>query len=437
MTHHFTCRYFNATPHASHPDASLFSLISRMSTISSQRSGAYDSHLDLIRLPNDPHMLIEVKRMAERVYTSRLRYVIVIGIGGSSLGTEAVYHALRGTLDALSEHLPKLIVLDTLSSLQLTGLDEILLAGNVFPDELLINIVSKSGTTTETISNAEYVLDMLTKRVGDISSRVVVTTDHGSPLWISAHERGYGQLAIPKHVGGRFSVFTPVGLFPLMLCGIDVVELLHGGAVMLEQEFGSDDIHHLARRDAEAIFQAMKDGATIYNIFHFHPELEGLGKWERQLIAESLGKEYDKSGKLVHAGITPIVTIGSTDLHSMAQLYLSGPRDKFTLFVKAPMPTSRRVPTAPYLGDLVHGIPGRSPDDIMQAIYGGVIKAYRALPLPYGEVSLPALSAFSLGMYLEWRMLTVILLAELMHVDPFDQPGVERYKTETRKLLGG
>ncbi len=437
MTPHFSCRYFNISQHASHPDASLFALHEHMGEVANKRSGAYDTHLDVIRLPHDPHMLIEVKRMAERVYTSRLRYVILIGIGGSSLGTEAIYTALRGTLDALSAHLPKLIVLDTISSTKLTDLDEILLAGDVHLDELLINIVSKSGTTTETIANAEYVLDLLTQRLGDISSRVVVTTDHGSPLWIAAHERGYGQLAIPKHVGGRYSVFSPVGLFPLLLCGIDIVEFLEGGKAMLALEWGVKNGAYPARRDAETIYQAMKDGVSIYNIFHFHPELEALGKWERQLIAESLGKGFDRSGGVVHAGITPMVSIGSTDLHSMAQLYLSGPKDKFTMFVKAPTPSSRRVPSHPHMGELVRGLNARSPDDVMHAIYGGVVKAYRVLPLPYAEVALPAISAFSLGMYMEWRMLTTIMLAELMHVDPFDQPGVERYKSETRKLLGG
>ena len=417
-------------------DASVVSLHDELKEIAGQRSGGYTKHNDVIRLPLDPHMLVEAKRVAEAYYTSQLKYVVVIGIGGSNLGTRAVYEALRGTLDHLGGHVPKMLFVDTVSATFLHDMEEVFRNEIRTKEEILINLISKSGTTTESIVNFELLMHALSKHVSGIDERVVCTTDHDSPLWKLAEKKGYGLLAIPKLVGGRFSVFSPVGLFPLIIVGIDVVGLQNGARDMLVRSFSSNPENDYARHAAEMLFGEMQKGISILNIFHFHPELESLGKWERQLIAESLGKERDLSGMSVRAGITPIVSIGSTDLHSMAQLYFGGPRDKFTMLIKAEHSSSRRVPASLRFPTLVAGIAQKSPNDIMNAIYGGVVTAYKKHQLPILEVTLPAISPFVLGAYLEWRMLTVIYLAKLMHVNPFDQPNVEDYKEGTRKMLG-
>jgi len=432
----FNCIYKNTSRTRLHHEASLLKLHDEMKVIAQSRSGAYDTPLHSIRLPHDPHILIDAKQCAERYYSSRLKYIVVVGIGGSNLGTQAVYDALRGKLDFVTRNQPKIIFLDTVSTNYLHDLLDLLTHEVKSREEILINVISKSGSTTESIANFEFLMASLMKNISGVEERVVVTTNYGSPLWISAQERGYGQLAIPESVGGRYSVFTHVGIFPLLLAGIDVVELLKGAQYMLEKNFGSNTDEHFARHNAEVIYGEMKRGVSILNIFHFNPELESLGKWERQLTAESLGKESDRSGREIHAGITPIVSIGSTDLHSMAQLYFGGPKDKFTMLIKSPEPSTRHIPNAMLLADAHSGIKGSSPHSIMNAIYGGVVGAYQKLELPFAEVCLPSISAFSLGMYLEWRMLSVIYLAELMHVNPFDQPAVEHYKDKTRALLG-
>lgn len=245
----------------------------------------------------------------------------------------------------------------------------------------------------------------------------------------------YGLLAVPKLVGGRFSVFSPVGLFPLLLVGIDVVGLQNGAKEILARCFSSNPDNHIARHAAEILFGEIQKGISILNLFHFQPEFESLGKWERQLIAESLGKAHDLSGTLIHTGITPIVSIGSADLHSMAQLYFGGPRDKFTMLIKAEHISSKRVPDKLQLKGLVSGISQKSPNDIANAIYDGVVSAYQTHQLPLLEVSLPAISPFVLGAYMEWRMLTTIYLGTLLHVNPYDQPNVEDYKSGTRRTL--
>ncbi len=416
-------------------DTPLVTLHEELRQISLERSGGYTKPNDVIRLPFDPHMLVEAKRVAEAYYTSQLKYVVVVGIGGSNLGTKAIYEALRGTLDHLTPRVPKMIFLDTVSATFMHDLEEIVRDDVHVKEEILINLISKSGTTTESIVNFELVMSALASHIPDIDERVVCTTDTDSPLWKIAEQRKYGLLPIPKLVGGRYSIFSPVGLFPLIIVGIDVVGLQNGAKDMLLRSFSTNPDHHLPRHAAEILFGEMQKGASMLNIFLFNPELESLGKWERQLVAESLGKELDLSGKSVRVGITPIVSVGSTDLHSMAQLYFGGPKDKFTVLIKADQISSRRIAQNARLLPIAGGVVRKSQNDVMNAIYGGVVSAYKKHQLPLLEVTLPAISPFVLGAYMEWRMLTTIYLARLMHVNPYDQPNVEDYKAETRRLL--
>ena len=164
-------------------------------------------------------------------------------------------------------------------------------------------------------------------------------------------------------------------------------------------------------------------------------EFESLGKWARQLYAESLGKEFDRSGKEVRAGITPIVSIGSTDLHSMAQLYLGGPKDKFTVFVRIPEHSTLKVPEKGMFTELIPSIKGVTPDTVMDAIYKGTLAAYNSHKLPHAEIGLPAVSLYGIGMFFELQMLTIMYLGELMHLNVFDQPNVEDYKKVTKQIL--
>ncbi len=393
----------------------------------------YKTHEHALRLPLDKHMLSDVTHMVQRYWNTQLRYIIVVGIGGSNLGAKAVYDAIRGTQDGMSDGYPKLIFLDTVSSRLLTDIERMLEVEVSYPDEILVNLISKSGNTTESIANFEILYEYLAHRFPSIASRIVVTTDHNSKLWQLAEKNKISLLAIPKEVGGRFSVFSPVGLFPLALTGIDIEAFIEGGKDCLSLCFEKEN-HAL--RFAEAVYRAGRHGATIINFFFFDPEFESLGKWMRQLYGESLGKEKDKSGKVVRTGITPIVSIGSIDLHSMAQLYLGGPKDKFTLFVHAAHSSHFKVSSSGLFAELVPGIAEKSPESIMKAIYEGTKAAYHSHKLPYGEVILPSISPYTLGMLLQWQMLAMVYLGELMHVNIFDQPNVEDYKKVTREILG-
>ncbi len=427
--------YYNSPDVSRFASSAPLDLDGKLELIVNKKTGEYLMSEEVLRLPFDANIFAETKRLAERYFTSQLKFVIVIGIGGSNLGTKALYDALRGPLDLMNTTKPKILFLDTTSATLLHEIEEVLALHVHYADEVLINIVSKSGTTTESIVNFELIIEHLKSHVEHIETRVVATTDHGSKLWKYAEANGYGLLAVPESVGGRFSVFSGVGLFPLLLAGIDVTQFREGASEMFTHCTSGDSTENHARRSAEVIFAAMQSGVSMLNIFHFNPELESLGKWERQLIAESLGKEKDLNGKTVNAGITPIVSIGSTDLHSMAQLYFGGPRDKFTMIIRAGEVTSRRVHLKTPTEALVPGISGRTPADIMESILVGVREAYQKNKLPYVDIRLPAVSAHAIGAYMEWRMATVLYLAALIHVNPFDQPNVEDYKKGAREAL--
>ncbi len=171
-------------------------------------------------------------------------------------------------------------------------------------------------------------------------------------------------------------------------------------------------------------------------MFLFAPCLESLGKWYRQLLAESIGKEFDRDGKVVHCGIMPTVSIGSTDLHSMGQLYLAGPNDKMTTFVSVQNHTrSVSIPKKGVFNGLVEGIYGKTSTEIMNAILKGIKRTYQKKKIPFCEIVLDDISPKSLGEFMQFKMMEVMFLGELFNVNVFDQPNVESYKIETKRIL--
>ena len=178
-----------------------------------------------------------------------------------------------------------------------------------------------------------------------------------------------------------------------------------------------------------AIWYNWKNDKIIHDTFLFEPDLEGFGKWYRQLTGESIGK----MGK----GITPTVSVGTTDLHSVAQLYFDGPKDKFTTFVSvADHGKDFIIKSKENIDELVPHISGKSFGKVLAAILTAVKATYQKQQLPFVSIELPELSEETLGALLQVKMMEMMYLGKLMGVNPFDNPGVEGYKEETRKLLG-
>jgi len=389
-----------------------------------------------INLPIDKEISGVVNVLTKKLKTDKLEYVIVIGIGGSNLGTKAVYEGVFGQTDVYDQmRKPKILFADTVN-LGLVSEICTIIENLEVPEEVVLNVVTKSGTTTESIANFEIIFEALHKRFGDIiKERVVFTTDEDSALWNMAGEKGMERLTIPSKVGGRFSVFSAVGLLPLALAGIHIDDLLAGARSMRERCINPSP-DNPAILSASTTFLLKESGIAINNVFFFNAELESVGKWGRQLMGESIGKEHNRDGQKTYEGITPTVAIGSTDLHSMAQLYLGGPHDKLTQFVYAQDGKDIHVPEHLSFVGLVSDIAGKTFSEIMEAILGGVKNAYRANNIPFVEVKLSGINEYTIGEFLQFKMFEVMYLAELLGVNAFDQPAVEKYKRETRELLG-
>lgn len=379
-----------------------------------------------IRLPRDTALLKRIQKAEKRLHSPTLQYVIVIGIGGSNLGTQAIYEAIAGSMNLLVDRLPKLLFLDTVTDEKMTAVLRVI-GRLTSKDDFLVMTISKSGTTTETIANMEVLWAAVAHQFGDVHDRFVCITDEDSELWRACVEHKIEVISMPTQVCGRFSVFSAVGLLPLALVGIDIEKLLDGARRAVTDGISKDPKKNHSLVSACLNYLHAQAGRPIHNTFLFSPKLEGLGKWYRQLMAESIGKD----GK----GITPIVSIGSTDLHSQAQLYFDGSDDKFTNLVFSFTGAVHRIPTHLAIPGLVADIQGKSIKHIMLAIYGGVKATYEKLKRPYVEIDLEAADARELGYYLQFRMMEMMYLGELLGVNTFDQPAVELYKTVTRELL--
>jgi len=398
----------------------------------------YDTEYASINLPQDDALLAGINKTIKAKRKLKPTLLVVIGIGGSNLGTIAVHEAVQGKAYNDADPPMRVFFPDTVDS------DKVGDFLNIAEDELkegnniLVNVVTKSGKTTETIALFEMFAELLRKYKGKgYGDYVIATTDKDSVLWGFAEEEGYTLLEIPRKVGGRYSVFSAVGLFPLGMLGLDIEDLQSGAASMIKRCTETDIEKNPAALSAIIQYIHNKKGKNISDLFIFSSDLEAVGKWYRQLMGESIGKEWNRGHtKKVRTGMTPTVSIGSTDLHSMAQLYLGGPKDKFTTFVR--VKRNKHHVNLPFSGrydTLVEMIQGRDLHNLMDAILDGVEVAFRKAKLPFVEVVLPDKTEHSIGQLLQFKMFEMIYLAYLLDVNPFDQPDVESYKKETRDIL--
>jgi glucose-6-phosphate isomerase len=399
-------------------------------------SEGYEGDLASLYLPDDRHMLAKVRQAIGENLQLKLVYLVVVGIGGSNLGTIAVQEAILGKLYNQLTASTKVLYADTVDSDSINDIITLVKPILERGGNIVLNVISKSGTTTETITNAEVLIDLLRRHKKDYKNCITVTSDKDSELWDIAVREGFNVVEIPRKVGGRYSVFSPAGLFPLGLLGINIERLLDGARSMRDTCINMNVEKNPAAISAALQYLHYMSGKNISDLFLFANALESLGKWCRQLMAESLGKEFNKKGETVNIGITPVISMGSTDLHSMAQLYLGGPNDKFTMFLSVENSNSQvKLPNLREYSKLVNGIQGKSLESIMSAIMEGTKAAFRKGKRPFMEVKLPCKSEYYIGQFLQFKMIETIYLGFLLGVNPFDQPNVESYKEETRKIL--
>ncbi|PIN76110.1 hypothetical protein COV18_00660 [Candidatus Woesearchaeota archaeon CG10_big_fil_rev_8_21_14_0_10_37_12] len=398
------------------------------------QKASYNNEYASVFLPQDKKQIRIIKTLIKEKNKFKPALIVVIGIGGSNLGTIAVQEALLGKAYNLHNS-PRVLYADAVDPDELFIIETEMRLQLKKRKNVLLVAVSKSGHTTETIANFEIFWQILKKYKKDAHKHVVVITDKNSYLWTLAHESAFSTLEIPLHVGGRYSVLSPVGLFPFCMLGINIDALLNGADLMRRKCVSTNIKQNPAAIGASIIYLHNKHGRNIYDHFLFATDLESVGKWYRQLMGESIGKKKNKKGKIVNAGITPTVSIGSVDLHSMAQLYLGGPQDKLTNFVTTQFNHNYSVPNYKEYDVLVSDLQKKPLRKIMSAIIQGVQIAYQKNKRPYTETTLTRKDEESVGAFLQLKMIEMMYIAFLLDVNPFDQPSVEMYKKETRRLL--
>ncbi|PGF15622.1 glucose-6-phosphate isomerase [Natrinema sp. CBA1119] len=339
--------------------------------------------------------------------------LLTVGIGGSSLGAATITNALDSDTET--------VFLDNVDpewvSSRLEGLPL---------ENTAINVVSRSGTTAETLANFLVVREALESAGVDWTERTIVTTGEAGPLRDLADRHDLPSLKVPDGVPGRFSALSAVGMVAAAVCGHDLEALLAGAAA--ERETLSDSLFDCPAYAYGATTYALDGrGAGVNAIMPYAESLETSAEWFAQLWAESLGKD--------DLGQTPVRALGVTDQHSQLQLYRAGPRDKLVTFVTARDGTDRPIPDTDveelaYLGDATLG-------ELLEAEFEATEASLAAAGRPNVRVELERVDEYELGGLLYGMEAACVLAGELYGVNTFEQPAVEWAKKATRGLLGG
>jgi glucose-6-phosphate isomerase len=367
--------------------------------------------------------------------------LVVIGIGGSALGTIALAGALlpfywNELSSTRRRHAPRLYVLDNVDPDETAALLD-----RLDMERTLVNVISKSGTTGESMAGYLVIRQRLEHIVGAraVREHLVFTTDpKGGILRQIGETLGVPMFDLGPGVGGRFSVLSPVGLLPAAIVGIDVQGLLAGARDMAEWIEESSGWENPAC--AFAGVQHLEDvefGRRISVMMPYSAHLRDIADWYRQLWAESLGKTVDRRGRTVNVGPTPVKGLGVTDQHSQLQLYAEGPDDKIITFLGVgEFAQTVSIPQPGPEGEALAYLGGHSLAELLWAEQKSTAWALAQKGRPSLTVTLPKVDARSVGALVYMFEMATAVAGELYDVDAFDQPGVELSKKATYALMG-
>jgi glucose-6-phosphate isomerase len=392
-------------------------------------TGKGSDFLGWLHLPSsiDNSVIDEIQKTAD-LLRSKCEIVIVIGIGGSYLGAKAVIEALSGAFDGLADKKP--LVVYAGHNIGEDYLHELsaFLTGKSFG---IINI-SKSGTTTEPALAFRILKKQLEEVVGkaEAKNRIVAVTDAArGALRILADKEGYKTFVIPDNVGGRFSVFTPVGLLPVAVAGIDVKSLV-AGAVYMEKATGKDVAFENNPAAIYAVIRNLlyRQGKKTEILANFNPKLHYVSEWWKQLYGESEGKE--------HKGIFPASVDFTTDLHSMGQWIQEGGRTVFETVISVVAAKYHvEVPKDEEDLDGLNYLAGKRVDYVNKMAELGTQIAHVDGGVPNIKIELPELNEYYVGALLYFFERACGISGYILGINPFDQPGVEAYKKNMFALL--
>ena len=369
-----------------------------------------------------------IEQAAQKI-RSDSQALVVIGIGGSYLGARGVIECLCSpNYNLKKKDTPNIYFIGNgLSSDQLSETME-LLDGVDFS----VNVISKSGTTTEPAVAFRFFRRLLEERYGKegAAARIYATTDrHKGALKSLADANGYETFVVPDDIGGRYSVLTAVGLLPIAVAGIDIGELMAGAQSMMEVCRADDIAVNPAWQYAAARYELYQDGKKIELLASFEPSFRFMAEWWKQLYGESEGKE----GK----GLFPASVEFTADLHSMGQYIQQGERHLFETVVRfGPSAHENPVPYDDGNGDGLNFLAGKTMDFLREQAMDGMLIAHVEGGVPNITVQVGRRNAFTLGELIYFFEYACGLSGYLLDVNPFDQPGVEAYKKNMFALLG-
>lgn len=378
----------------------------------------------------DRAIIDRVKKAAKEI-ASKADTLIVIGIGGSYLGSKTVIDALSHSFyNELPKHKrkgPKIYFAGhQISGSYLSDLLEM-----IKDESVCLNVISKSGTTTEPAIAFRILKKALEDKYGEeASERIYATTDEekGALLQLS-ESKGYERFVIPNDIGGRYSVLTPVGLLPIAVAGIDIEALLEGARDGVA-EFSNTNIDENPCYQYAIIRNALYNkGKAIEVLVNYEPSMAFLSEWWMQLYGESEGKD----GK----GIFPTKMNNTTDLHSMGQMIQDGPRNMFETIVKIEsFEQDLVIESDPEDLDGLNYLVGKTMNYVNENAMKGTLMAHVDGNVPNLILSMPQKDAYHLGKLLYFFMKACGVSGYMLGVNPFDQPGVEAYKSNMFALLG-
>jgi len=434
MSEKVTFDYSKATSFVSESEVEMMKkLVLDAKALLLSREGAGNDFLGWVDLPEnyDKEEFARIKKAAEKIQKDS-KVLLVIGIGGSYLGARAAIEFLRhsfyNVLDPDVRKTPEIyFVGNSISSTYIKHLIDV-----IGDRDFSVNMISKSGTTTEPAIAFRVFKEMLEKKYGkeEAAKRIYATTDKArGSLKNLATEEGYETFIIPDDVGGRFSVLTAVGLLPIAVSGADIDRLMEGAQSgrkqALEAEFEENDaLKYAALRNI-----LLRKGKAIEILANYEPSVHYVSEWWKQLFGESEGK--DKKG------IFPASVDLTTDLHSMGQFIQDGARIIFETVVN--IETSREeilIGQEPVDLDGLNYLAGKSVDFVNKSAMNGTILAHTDGEVPNLMVSVPEVNEYYLGQLFYFFEFACGVSGYLLGVNPFNQPGVESYKKNMFALLG-
>ena len=398
-----------------------------------------DGRLGFYALPYATDVVTEIERFAEgggQAFSN----VVILGIGGSALGTIALRTALLDPFwneldDEGRDFYPRLYVVDNPDPSTFAALLRRIDVGKT-----LFNVVSKSGGTAETMSQLLIIREKLEAELGDGYRRhLLFTTDPvAGVLRKLSNDEGIAALPVPSNVGGRFSVLSAVGLLPAAMTGISIRELLAGAAEMDQRCRNPDLMQNPAA--LYAVLQYLADTelrAPIHVMMPYSDPLRDIADWFRQLWAESLGKANSLGGEQIFVGPTPVKSLGATDQHSQVQLYMEGPFDKTITFLMAQdRPEDITIPNIyPDIAELGY-LGGHTLAELLRVEKEATEAALTQRNRMNMTIEMPVVNASTIGELLMLLQIATVYAGALYGVDPLDQPGVELGKQLTYGIIG-